>query len=354
MIDVARSYRGGPTLRYSLDLPTAGTTVLFGPSGGGKTTLLRLLAGLDAPDSGTIAFGDRAWFDSGRNVNVPPQGRRIGYVTQEPALFPHLDVAANVGFGVAPADRPRRIGEALSLVGVSDLAGRMPGTLSGGQKQRVALARALAPAPVLLLLDEPLSALDGLAREGLRRDLGRTLRETGTPAVLVTHDHGEALALGDHVAIVAEGRILQTGPIAQVFSRPASLEAARIVGIETVLEARIVGEPLEGLVTLEASGVRLTAVSPGGDARDVFACIRADEVILEPSAGSTSARNRLPGIVREVREEGSLVRIDVDCGVPLAVRVTRPAARELGLAPGAPITAVIKAPAVHLIPRASR
>lgn len=351
MIDVAKAFPGGPSFRFELSLRSAGTTVLFGPSGSGKTTLLRMIAGLDAPDRGRINFGDQVWFDSDKGTNVATKDRRLGYVTQESALFPHLSVRDNVGFGVAPEHRAARVAEMLKLVGVADLSTRFPNELSGGQKQRVSLARAVAAWPGILLLDEPLSALDAAARDSLRRDLGRFLRAVSLPAVLVTHDRAEALALGDDVALIGEGRVLQQGPIADVFSRPASVEAARVVGIEAVVPARITSRTLDGLVTLDAAGVSLTALDPGEGINLVFACIRADEVILEPGLAPTSARNRLAATVKAIHQEGALVRIDLDCGFTFSASITRAAERELRLREGLAVTAVIKAPAIHLVPR---
>lgn len=351
MIAITKSFPGGPSFRFDLNLLSSGTTVLFGPSGSGKTTLLRVLAGLDRPDAGRIEFDGATWFDSQTSIHVPPQGRRVGYVTQESALFPHLSVGENVGFGVPVAERPTRVPKMLSLMGVADLAERLPHELSGGQKQRVALARAVAAKPRVLLLDEPLSALDATGRETLRRDLGRFLRAIALPSVLVTHDRSEALALGDEVALIGEGRVLQQGPIAEVFSRPHSLEAAQVVGVEAVVAARITARTADGLVILDAQGVTLTALDPGADITLVFACIRADEVILEPGLAPTSARNRLSARVTAIHSDGPLVRVDLDCGFALTASITRAAQRELALAEGQAVTAVIKAPAVHLIPR---
>ncbi len=351
MIDLAKSFPGGPSFRFQLKLRESGTTVLFGPSGSGKTTLLRMIAGLDRPDRGRIDFGEQVWFDSESGANVATKDRRVGYVTQESALFPHLTVRDNVGFGVAAEARAERVGEMLTLVGVADLATRFPHELSGGQKQRVSLARAVAAQPRILLLDEPLSALDAAARDSLRRDLGRFLRAVSLPAVLVTHDRAEALALGDDVALIGEGRVLQQGAIADVFSRPASVEAARVVGVEAVVPARITSRTIDGLVTLDAAGVSLTALDPGEGINLVFACIRADEVILEPGLAPTSARNRLAATVKAIHHEGALVRIELDCGFAFSASITRAAERELNLREGLALTAVIKAPAIHLVPR---
>ena len=351
MIAITKSFPGGPSFRFDLNLRSSGTTVLFGPSGSGKTTLLRMLAGLDRPDAGRIEFDGATWFDAQASIDVPPQVRRVGYVTQEPALFPHLSVRDNVGFGVPVPERPIRVPKMLSLMGVADLADRFPEALSGGQKQRVALARAVAANPRVLLLDEPLSALDAIGRLALRRDLARFLSAIALPSILVTHDRSEALALGDDVALIGEGRVLQQGPIADVFSRPHSIGAAQVVGVEAVVPARITARTADGLVILDAQGVTLTAIDPGADITLVFACIRADEVILEPGLSPTSARNRLAARVTAIHSDGPLVRVDLDCGFALTASITRAALRELALAEGQTVTAVIKAPAVHLIPR---
>jgi len=356
LIDIAvdRRFPGGPSFRYEVQLATSGTTVLFGPSGCGKTTLLRLLAGLDTPDSGVIRFEDEVWFEGATRRLALPQRRRVGYVTQEGSLFPHLNVRENVAFGVAPSERSLRVPEALRLAGIESLAEQWPHEFSGGQRQRVALARAVAAKPRLLLLDEPLSALDAIARDELRRDLALFLRRVGLPVVLVTHDRTEALTLGDRIAVIGEGRVLQEGPIADVFNRPSSAETARILGIETVVPATITARSDEGLVTLDANGVTLTAIDPGAGIEHVFACIRADEVVIEPAAGPTSARNRLRATILAIRPEGPLVRIDLDCGFPLAASITRAALRDLELHDGSTVNAVVKAPAVHLIPRPPR
>ncbi|MEO8359729.1 MAG: ABC transporter ATP-binding protein [Vicinamibacteria bacterium] len=351
MIDVTRSFVDGPSFQFTMDLPTTGTTVLFGPSGSGKTTLLRLLAGLDSPGRGRIAFGGAVWFDSATGSDLTTQRRHIGYVTQDAALFPHLNVRDNIGFGVPRPERSARVDEMLRLTSTADVAERLPHELSGGQKQRVALARAVAPRPLLLLLDEPLSALDAAARDALRRDLGRFLQAVAMPTVLVTHDRDEALTLGTRVALIGNGRVLQQGNVAEVFSKPDSLEAARIVGVETVIAARVLSRSNDGLATLEADGVTLTALDPGPGIDFVYACVRASEVIIEPGSAPSSARNRLPASVRAIHLESALVRVELDCGFPLTAFITRAALRDLELREGSQVSAVIKAPALHLVPR---
>jgi molybdate transport system ATP-binding protein len=356
VLDFERRLPGGRVVRAGAELPLAGgaVTVLFGPSGAGKSTVLRAVAGLDRPDAGRIVFAGETWVDAGARIFVPPQARGIGLVAQEPALFPHLDVAANVGYGLGRLDRAARaarVGEVAARVGLATLLGRRPGSLSGGERQRVALARALAPSPRLLLLDEPLSALDAPARAELRGELRRLVEGSGVPALVVTHDRVEALALGDRVAVMTVRGIRQVGPVQEVFAAPADAEVAQVVGTENVLPVVVVSRA-DGVARVRAGGVELVAMDPGGLAGDAWACLRAEEVVLEEAPGApTSARNLIPGRVISRVEEGPLVRIRLDCGIPLVAVVTRASAERLGLTPGRPIAALVKAPAIRLVPR---
>jgi molybdate transport system ATP-binding protein len=233
--DIVRRFRRGPVIRARASWPLEGeqVTVLFGPSGAGKTTLLRALAGLDRPEAGAITFAGETWFDAARRVHVPPQARGVGMLFQEYALFPHLTVAGNVAFGLSGrprAERRARVEELAASFEIADLLHSRPGELSGGQRQRVALARALAPRPRLLLLDEPLSALDAPTREALRAELRQLLERTGVPAVVVTHSRTEARALGHRLAVIVGGAIRQVGPVEDVLAAPADAEVARAVG----------------------------------------------------------------------------------------------------------------------------
>ena len=355
--DVERRFPGGPTVHACAALPfdRAPVTVLFGPSGSGKTTLLRALAGLDRPDAGSIVFGGETWLDVARGIAVPPQRRRVGLLFQEHALFPHLGVAANVGFGLSGLPREQRdarVREVTALVGLApELLARRPAALSGGQRQRVALARALAPSPRLLLLDEPLSALDAPSREELRGELRRSIEASGVPALVVTHDRVEALALGDRIAVMVDGVIRQLGPVQEVFAAPADAAVARVVGTENVLAVRVEGRR-EGLVVVRTGDLELLAVDPGGLGREAFACVRAEEIVLEDAPGApSSARNLLRGTVVARSDEGALVRVTLDCGARLVALVTRPGAEAMKLVPGRPVAALVKAPAVRLVPR---
>ena len=215
------AYGGPPVLTdLSLEIAPGELVALLGPSGCGKTTLLRSIAGLERPTHGTISVGGRVVTD---NENfVPPERRRIGMVFQDGALFPHLDVQRNVAYGL-PRDQRRngRVDEALAMVGLADVADRMPGTLSGGQQQRVALARALAPRPGVLLLDEPFSNLDATLRLQVRAEMHRLLVDLGITTIFVTHDQEEAFVLGDRVAVLHDGHLVQVGTPDDLYRRPA-------------------------------------------------------------------------------------------------------------------------------------
>ncbi|MFC4620489.1 ABC transporter ATP-binding protein [Camelliibacillus cellulosilyticus] len=222
----------------SVSLEAGKMLTVLGPSGCGKTTLLRSLAGFEIPDGGEIKVGGEPVY--GRGVHQPPEKRQIGYVPQEGALFPHLSVAQNVGFGLTRKKRnEQKIKEMLALVGMEGLEDRMPHELSGGQQQRVALARALAPSPSIVLLDEPFSALDAGLRASLREDVRRSLKEAGATAVLVTHDQEEALSMADVIAVMRDGKIIQTGDPKTIYQNPADLQVATFVGEAVLLTADI-------------------------------------------------------------------------------------------------------------------
>jgi len=357
--DVERRFPGGPRIRARAELPLDDglVTVLFGPSGSGKSTVLRALAGLDPEARGTIRLAGEAWLDSARGWVVPPRRRRVGLLFQEYALFPHLSVAANVGYGLFALprrDREERVRVVAARLRIGELLDRRPAELSGGQRQRVALARALAPSPRLLLLDEPLSALDAPTREELRAELRHSLEGSGIPAIVVTHDRVEAIALGDRIAVMVDGEIRQVGPVQQVFGAPVDLAVARVIGTENVLAVRLVGRH-DGLAAVRAGEVELVGVDPGGlgaAGTEAYACIRAEEVVLEEAPGApSSARNLLAGVVTGRSEEGPLVRVRLDCGVPLVALVTRPGAEAMGLVPGKRVAALVKAPAVRIVGR---
>jgi iron(III) transport system ATP-binding protein len=273
---VSKAFGGTPVLHdVSLEVQPGRMVALLGPSGCGKTTLLRIIAGLEAPESGTVQVGDRTLTDE--DTRVAPEKRRIGMVFQDWALFPHLSVARNVAYGLPRLgrdDRDRRVAEALEMVGLGGLGDRVPGTLSGGQQQRVALARALAPQPAVLLLDEPFSNLDTALRVQIRTEVHHLLVDVGITTVFVTHDQEEAFVLGDEVAVMNAGRIVQQATPADLYRSPADRWVARFVG-----DANLVPGRAEHRVARTALGdVALDRVHHG----PVEVLVRPEEVRLEP------------------------------------------------------------------------
>jgi len=356
IVDVTKTFPGQPPIRAGFRYPVEVSTVLilFGPSGSGKTTVLRSVAGLEWPEEGTIQFVSRTWLDTAANIRVSPQDRHIGYMAQDYALFPTYSVAGNIAYGLSKLSAPerrKRVDEMIELFQLRGFDTARPRELSGGQQQRVALARAVAPRPRLLLLDEPLSALDTPTRLQLRRELRSLLKQLAIPSIIVTHDWEEALTLGDVMAVMSEGNMLQVGTPQDLFSRPANADVARVVGVETVVQGTI-AEIHEELATVQVGAVSLTAIASPGVDSDVFVCIRAEDVTLE-LAGSveTSARNHLRGTVRAITPLGALARVTVECGFPLTAVITRSALSELGLIVGTTVRALFKAGSVHLISR---
>ena len=278
---VHKAFGGTPVLS-GVDLAVAdgSLTALLGESGCGKTTLLRLIAGFDNPDEGTIEFGDRLVFGGGRSV--PARSRRVGYVPQEGALFPHLDVAHNIAFGLPRSQRRagQRVIELLELVGLSAKhADRLPHQLSGGQQQRVALARALAPRPTLVLLDEPFSSLDASLRAETRRAVANALHTAGATAVLVTHDQTEALSMADRVAVMHEGRVIQFDTPSHLYESPADIVTAAFVGEAVLLPATA----HDGRAECALGTLRLQAATPDGP---ITVLIRPEQIMLseDPAA----------------------------------------------------------------------
>lgn len=351
-------YLGGPTIQATLLRPsdTPSICVLFGPSGCGKTTILRCLAGLQRPSAGRIACGEQVWFDASRRIHLRPQARGIGLMSQDYALFPHLTVAQNVAYGLfrePSAARESRTADLLRRFGLEELAARRPEETSGGQRQRVALARALAPRPRVLLLDEPLAALDEATRTTLRSELRRELRACGIPVLLVTHDRVEAMALADEVIVMRDGAVLQTGGVQTVFSRPVSAAVAQIVGVENMLPGEV-AEARDDLATVRVGGTHVVGMANEAtqSGNKVFACFRPEEVVLAGERpAESSVRNAWAATVLELVPEGPLVRVELQAGVQFTAFVTRHAAADLRLEPGRMLYALLKAQSVHFVPR---
>lgn len=351
----AKRFQAGATIEIDFTQAASSSNVvaLLGPSGCGKTTMLRCLAGLTNPDRGEIRFCDETWFSSDQKIRRTPQQRDIGFLFQDYALFPHLSVDDNIGFGIRSLSMPQRRQRVNQMITQFDLTGlerRFPRQISGGQQQRVALARALARRPKLLLLDEPLSSLDALLRDHMRSELRQRLVEMGIPAIIVTHDRVEAVTLADHVALMDEGLIRQFGTIQDVFARPADPHLARLVGIETIVDGEIV-EEIDGLVAVHVGSTRLLAVAPSLRSRHVHVCIKGEDVALQKGdSSSTSVRNHLISTVTSLTREGPLIRVGLDCGFELSALITRLANDDMKLKIGEQVVAMVKTPAIHLIP----
>ena len=287
----------------SLELPRGALLALLGPSGCGKTTTLRLVAGLERADAGRVVVG-------GRDVTgLPPEARNMGVVFQSYALFPHMSAAANVGFGLEARGLPRaernaRIAEALTMVGLADLADRKPRALSGGQQQRVALARALAIRPELLLLDEPLSALDAQLRDGVREEIRALQRRLGTTAVFVTHDQAEALAMADLVAVMDRGRLEQCGTPEDLFERPATPFVAGFVGRTSRFSAEV---EAPGRVRAKGHVLEAEGTPPRGPV----------QVFIRPHRIRLGEEGQIPARVATRTYEGAtaLVSLDTSLGM---------------------------------------
>lgn len=350
-VQIKKRLTDGFTLDVAFETQ-AGINILFGPSGSGKTTTLRLIAGLIAPDAGRIAHNEQIYFDSSARINLPIQQRRVGFVFQEGALFPHLTAEQNVAYGISVRDRAKRARALLAQFGVEQLAARYPRELSGGEQQRVALARALAPAPSVLLLDEPLSAVDVQTRARLLDEIDAAQRASGIPFLYVTHNHAEAVRLGAHLILLHEGRVAQTGRPLDVFNAPQSASAVRAVGTENLFAARVVEQrPKEGVTVVETDGLRLEAAYnalPVGNT--VTLGVRAEDIIVaRERLTQTSARNVIEGRIREIVQTAEQTELIVVCGVELKVSVTAGTINALDLRRETEVFLLIKARALHIV-----
>jgi molybdate transport system ATP-binding protein len=339
--------RGSLDLDVAVDVADGEVLAVLGPNGAGKSTLLRVLAGLLPPDGGSVVLdGDKTW--DGGDRHVPAHRRALGMVFQDHLLFPHLSVTDNVGFGL----RTRGVGKAesrttaqawLGRVGLDGLGDRRPGQLSGGQAQRAALARALVGEPRVLLLDEPLSALDARTRLTVRAELRRHLAEFAGSTVLVTHDPVDAMALADRVVVVEDGRVVQEGAPAEVSRHPRTDYVARLVGLSL-----LPGTGAGTAVRLDGGGTVAVAEEAEGP---VFAAIRPESVALYLARPEGSPRNVWAVTLVGATPHGATVRCELAGEVPLIADVTETAFTELGLVPGAEVWATVKASEVAVYAR---
>jgi len=324
--------------------------VLLGASGCGKTTALSIIAGFRREDSGDI------YVDGVRMNDLPTEKREIGFVFQNHALFPHLNVHENVEFGLKARHKQRNnrneVKRALELVGLDGFDNKNPMKLSGGEQQRVALARALVTEPECILMDEPLSNLDAMVRERLRHEMKQLQKDVGLTTIYVTHDQVEAMMLGDRIAVLNNGQNEEVGTPEKIFYKPQREFVARFIGMKNIFNGKITTLDEEGgVMQISTENFELTAVLiPSSEGTHVKACVRPEEIILMKSDQKTSARNEIAGRIITIFPNGPLMRVLVDVGEDeISVDITRLATRDLELKKGDKVIMKFKATSVHVI-----
>jgi len=357
-----RKHFPGQPQEFVLDVEfnaAPGFTILFGPSGAGKTTLLDCVAGLAEPDAGRISIGDRVLFDAAQRVNVPVSKRRVGYVFQNLALFPHLTVEQNIQFGLAhltPAERASRTSAILEAFRIPHLARRYPREISGGEKQRTALARTLVTDPAVLLLDEPLAAIDAITKAKIIDDLRTWNLAHRIPILYVTHSREEVFALGENLLVLDAGKIVAQGTPHEVIAAPQQETVAQLVGFENVFDAVVEAvRPERGTMTCRIAGdggpvLLETPLVRGGAGTTLRVGIRAGDILLATSAPvGLSARNIIPGRITALVQRDVIVSARVKYRIEMEVHLTMEARDSLRLAPGQEVWLVIKTHSCHLM-----
>jgi molybdate transport system ATP-binding protein len=339
--------RDGFHLDVDVFVANGEVVVLLGPNGAGKSTVLGVIAGLLRPDAGRLISDEVVLLDTNAGLHLSPQERQVGMVVQDYLLFPHMSALENVAFGLRARGSSREAARAeaaswLARLGVADLAGRRPAALSGGQAQRIALARALAVRPRILLLDEPLAALDAGTRPAVRADLRRHLAGYTGATLLVTHDPVEALVLADRIVVLENGLVVQQGEPAELAGRPRTDYVARVVGLNLL---RGDASGWTAMVSGEAS-VALAHAASG----PVYMAFPPAAVTLSPTRPEGSARNAWPGVISDVEQHGDLVRVTVKGPVPLLADVTPLAVADLSLEPERAVWASVKATEIDVYP----
>lgn len=341
---LSRRWKNFALEELSLKIEPGEYFVILGPTGAGKTLLLELIAGFHSPDSGKIRI-------DGIDVTyLPPEKHDLAFVYQDYSLFPHMSVKKNIEFGM----RMKKIKSQEKLPGIAKdlkithLLERHPLTLSGGEQQRVSLARALVTDPKILLLDEPLSALDPRTQESARELLSTIHKKKKLTVIHITHDQTEARIMADRIAIIMDGKLMQVGTPEEIFENPVDSRVASFIGFENMLSGRVISSD-RGLLRIDAGKIVIDASGDIEVGSQVHAFLRPENIALSKTSAQSSIRNSLQGRVTEVWMLGALVRVKVDCGVPFNALITRQSAEEMDILPGIPVYAQFKASSVHVL-----
>lgn len=355
-VQIRKRLGKGFELDLSISLPS-GITILFGPSGAGKTTLLNCVAGLVRPDQGRIQTPQKTLFDSEGGIDVSPQARRVGYVFQDLALFPHLSLLNNVEYGLFHLDREQRAQRSAAILEsfrIAHLSSRKPTEISGGERQRAALARALVIDPSVLLLDEPLAALDAITKSKIVEDLRTWNQEHRIPILYVTHSREEVFALGEQVIILENGRVIAKGTPHQVMTAPQQETVAQLAGFENIFDATVAAVHEErGTMVCQLDGSKVELETPlvkAAVGSPLRVGIRAGDILLASVVPvGLSARNIIPGRVTSLAQRDVIVVAKVNCGVEMEVHLTLAARDSLQLQAGREVWLVVKTHSCHLM-----
>ncbi len=348
-VQVSKRLREFP-LEMAFEVRPAETLVIIGPSGCGKTTTLNILAGLVEPDRGRIALGSQLFYDHASGISVPAEKRKVGYVFQDFALFPHMSVSANVAYGLRARHHPKeeiagKVAEVLQLLGITHLAERRPDALSGGERQRVALARAIACDAEILLLDEPLGSLDAQTRSSVRGELRRMLRIIGRIAIMVTHDYVDALTFGDNICVIDRGRVLQMGPRQELLHNPRSRFVSELTGVN-FYEGTVSAGSEDGLTQVWVGKSSLYAVSDHRELGGTLVAFFPSDVTITNQPPASSARNVFRARIEDIVHMGDKVRLSLDGALPMCAEITADALDDLAVGEGDTVYASVKATAV--------
>ena len=348
-VEVSKQLREFP-LEIGFQVRPAETLVIIGPSGCGKTTTLNIIAGLLPPDQGRIALGDRVLCDTRREPCLAAEKRRVGYVFQDFALFPHMSVFDNVAYGLQARRRPKpevrsKVHEVLRLLGIEHLRAHRPAALSGGERQRVALARAIACDVEILLLDEPLGSLDAQTRNRVRGELQRMLRVVGRIAIMVTHDYLDALTFGDRICVMDRGRVLQIGERQELLRHPKSRFVAELTGVN-FYQGAISAPRKQGVAEVWIGNACLHVASDSDELGDALLAFFPSDVAISRQRPSGSPRNVFESRVQEVVHMGDKVRVALNGAVPMCAEITAGSLDKLSIRTGDTVYASVKATAI--------